>query len=224
MSGLGTLLDRPRRRRGIFFTAGTILIAAAATLSASVPAGAASEPSIGIAWFVTFNGDAGQCGNPTSSAQSAVSPNWTSPIRIDTDGRAGGCELSFGIYDPSSLLTGGVNYAWSVSPGGDGGQCGNQGTWAMPVNSQFLQFGQFLIDDTDNRSGWCNLTFTVSSGSNIALDVQYFADPSGSDGQCINALPVGSYYTAVPGAPVTIMMDTDNRPGGCWLSVRLRHF
>lgn len=224
MSGLGALLDRPRRRRGILFTAGTILIAAAATLSASAAADAASEPSVGVAWFVTPGGDAGQCGNPTSASQWAVSPDWTSPIRIDTDGRSGGCELSFGIFDPSSLLTGGVNYTWSVSPGGDANQCGNQGTYAMPVNSQFESFGQFIVDDTDNRSGWCNLTFSVSSGSNIGLDVQFFADPSGSAGQCVNALPQGSYDTAASGTPVTIMTDTDNRSGGCWLSVRLRHF
>ncbi|HEX6525781.1 MAG TPA: hypothetical protein VF070_38070 [Streptosporangiaceae bacterium] len=224
MSELGTLLGRPRRRRGKFFAAGIILLATGATLSSAVHADAATEPSVGVEWFVTPGGDAGQCGNPTSASQFAVSPDWTSPIRIDTDSRAGGCELSFGIFDPSSLLTGGVSYTWGVSPGGDGNQCKNQGTFAMPVNRQFESFGSIITDDTDNRPGWCNLTFTVSNGSNIGLDVQFFADPSGSDGQCVNALPQGSFETAAAGAPVTIMTDTDDRPGGCWLSVRLRHF
>ena len=224
MSELGTLPGRPRRKRDIFFAAGIVLLATGATLSAAIPANAAAEPSVGVEWFVTPGGDAGQCGNPTSTSQFAVSPDWTSPIRIDTDNRAGGCELSFGIFDPSSLLTGGVNYTWSVSPGGDGNQCMNQGTFAIPVNRQFESFGPNIVDDTDNRSGWCNLTFAVSNGSNIGLDVQFFADPSGSAGQCVNALPQGNFYTAAAGAPVTIMTDTDGRPGGCWLSVRLRHF
>jgi hypothetical protein len=95
----------------------------------------------------------------------------------------------------------------------------------VPIESVFDDnFGQAVLVDTDNRRGWCNLTFTVSSGSNIGLDVQYYADPSGSADQCINALPQGSFYTAASGAPATIEIDTDNRPGGCWLSVRLRQF
>jgi hypothetical protein len=201
------------------------LITAAATLIASGRADAATQPSIGVEWFVTPGGNAGQCGNPTSASQWAVSPDWTSPIRIDTDQRTGGCELSFGIFDPSSVLTGlGVTYTWSVSPGGDANQCGNQGTFAMPVNTRFESFGSIIIDDTDNRAGWCNLTFTVSGNSNAGLDVQYYADPGGNAGQCHSALPQGSFYTAAAGAPVTIGLDTDSRTGGCWLSLRLRQF
>jgi hypothetical protein len=201
-----------------------MVAAVAAALSTTVQAEAATLPSLGVEWFVTPGGDAGQCGNPTSASQWAQSPDWTAPIRIDTDGRSGGCELSFGIYDPSSQVTGDVDYTWQVSPGGDGNQCDQQGTYGVPVNTVFEQFGQLITDDTDNRSGYCNLTFSVTSGSNIGLDVQFYADPSGSANQCLNALPQGSYQTAAAGSPVEVSMDTDNRPGGCWLSLRLRTF
>lgn len=207
-----------------------MLIASAGTsLLAPAHASAAAEPSIGVEWFVTSGGQAGQCGNPTSSSQWAVSPDWTSPIRVDTDSRSGGCELAFGIYDPSRLLTGlGVTYTWTVSQGGIGGQCESattsQGTFSMPVNTQFQSFGPLVTDDTDNRMGYCNLTFNVSGRSDVGIDVQYYADTSGSAGQCINALPQGSFYTAVAGSPVTLSLDTDDRSGGCWLSFRLRQF
>jgi hypothetical protein len=226
MSQLGTLLGRPGRRRGTVFAAVSMLIAATAGLFlAPARADAASQPSAGVEWYVTPGGDAGQCGNPTSSTQWAVSPDWTSPIRIDTDGRAGGCDLAFGIYDPSDVLAGlSAAYTWAVSPGGDANQCGNAGTWSMPVNTQFEQFGQVVLDDSDNRSGWCNLTFSLSGRSDVGLDLQYYADASGSANQCVNALPQGDYYTATAGSPVTLELDTDNRPGGCWLSVRVRQF
>jgi hypothetical protein len=184
-------------------------------------------------WSPTPQADASRCGNPSVPSQWAVSPDWTFPIRIDTDNRAGGCELSFGIYDPSSLLTGlGVTYTWRVStnPTGEIGQCQNPsqgfntGTFPMPVNTQFQQFGSVILDDSDNRGGWCTLTFTLSGNSNTVLDVRYFADPDGDTRQCRGFLPQGSFYTAAVGAPVTIGLDTDNALGGCWLSLRLRYF
>jgi hypothetical protein len=222
MWGQSALPRRPRRRRGISVAAGIVLAAGAVASLAPARAEAALSPQVGVQWFATPGGDAAQCGNPTSSAQWVVSPGWTSPIRVDTDSRVGGCELSFGIYDPSEALTGDVYYGWHVDPGGDGGQCGNQGSYRMPVNWDYGLFGPDVVDDTDNRTGYCNLTFTVSSGSNFELDVQYFTDPGGSDGQCVNALPQGDYYAVQSNESVTIGLDTDDRPGGCWLSFRLR--
>lgn len=231
MYGLSTLLERPRRRRGIFFAAGITLLSAVAMLSPAIRADAAAQPSVGVFWSPTPQADAGQCGNPSVPSQWAVSPDWTFPIRIDTDNRAGGCELSFGIFDPSSLLTGlGVTYSWFASPNGNAGQCQNpgqgfnQGTYSMPVNTQFQQFGPVILDDTDNRAGYCNLTFTMSGNANTVLDVQYYADSDGDPRQCVGAMPQGSFATAAVGSPVTIGLDTDNALGGCWLSLRLRHF
>ena len=81
-----------------------------------------------------------------------------------------------------------------------------------------------MLDDTDNRSGYCNLTFTVSGRSDIGLDVQFYPTPGGDAGQCRGFLPQGDFYTAFAGSPVTIGLDTDDRSGGCYLSLRLEHF
>jgi hypothetical protein len=180
---------------------------------------ATATPEFGIRFFP--DGDPGQCTGPQS--QWAVSPDWTTPIRFDTDSRTGGCDFAFGLYDPSSTLTGlSITYSWLVNLGGDGSQCGSQGTYQIPINTQFQGFGTLVRDDTDNRAGWCNLTFTVSGRTDIGLDVQFWAD--GDPNQCHGALPKGSFYTAASGSPVTIGLDTDNRVGGCWVSLRLRHF
>ncbi|HEX3615924.1 MAG TPA: hypothetical protein VHU61_05280, partial [Solirubrobacteraceae bacterium] len=188
-----------------------------------------APPSIGVEWFPTPNAGE-QCGDgPTS--QWATSPNWTTPILIDTDSRAGGCQLAFGIYDPGGALTGmTASYTWAVSSGGDAGQCqnaangDNQGTFNLPIEP-FQTFGSTVLDDTDNRSGYCNLTFTVSGLSGVGLDIQYYPQDDLADAsQCRGYLPEGSYYTAYAGAPVTIGLDTDDRGGGCDLSLRIEHF
>ena len=200
--------------------------ASASTITPDSPA--AAPPSMGIEWFPTPNADNGQCEGPTS--QWAVAPNWTTPILIDTDSRPGGCVLGFGVYDPDNALAGlSITYTWQISSGGEAGQCQDpstgmaQGTFAMPIKP-FQTFGTTVLDDTDNRAGYCNLTFTVSGRSDIGLDVQFYQTPDG-DGQCIGALPAaGDYDTAYAGSPVTIGLDTDDRAGGCYLSLRLEHF
>ena len=205
-------------------TAGAADASAAATASPNVTA----PPSIGVAWYATPNAGE-QCGDGPAG-QWAASPNWTTPILIDTDSRAGGCQLAFGIYDPSAALAGlTVTYGWQISPNGDGGQCQNptngdyQGTFQVPIGPS-QSFGTSVLDDTDNRSGYCNLTFTLSGNSSIGLDVQFYPTPGGDAGQCNGYLPEGSYRTAYAGSPVTIGLDTDDRSGGCYLSLRLEHF
>ncbi|MEI5103853.1 hypothetical protein RB200_41980 [Streptomyces sp. PmtG] len=74
--------------------------------------------------------------------------------------------------------------------------------------------------DTDGRAGWCDLTFHLAGRTDIALDVQYWAD--GDAGQCPGQLPRGQYRSATAGNPVTVSIDADNRPGGCQLELRLR--
>ncbi|MER6411042.1 hypothetical protein [Streptomyces humidus] len=170
---------------------------------------------------IQFNpdGDAGQCGG-TTGQQWSSNPDFTRPIRIDTDNRSGGCQLAFGIYDPDNTLSGlSLSYRFQASPGGDAGQCGNPGTYQMPIQ-RFRTFGPSVRIDTDNRAGWCNLAFTVSGRSDVVLDVQFYAD--GDGGQCVNALPAGQYQSAFAGAPVTVGIDADGRSGGCQLLLRLR--
>lgn len=189
----------------------------------AVTPAAAAAPSIGVDWYPTPNGNAGQCGEPpTGQTQWAASPNWTYPITIDTDNRVGGCQLAFGVYDPSNTLSGvSMSYTWTATAGGDAGQCGNPGTYQMPIGP-FQTFGGVIIDDTDNRPGFCWLTFSVTDPSNtIGLDVEFYPTPNADAGQCNGYKPAPDYYTAFNGSPVTIGLDTDGRGGGCELSLRI---
>jgi hypothetical protein len=193
------------------------LTAVATVIVTAGPAAAAVPPYFGIA-FVP-DGDPGQCSGP--GQQWVPSPDWSIPIRLDTDSRSGGCQLAFGISDPTDTLAGlAISYQWSVSPGGDSGQCGNQGTFSIPITPFRSAFGENVRVDADNRSGWCNLTFQVSGRSDVALDVQFYSD--GDEGQCKGALPQGQWLTAGLGSPVTLGLDMDRRSGGCNLALRLR--
>lgn len=199
---------------GAFMVAG--LSSTAAYARETAPLGVA--PQLGIQF--NADGDPGQCGG-RAGEQWAASPEWTQAIRFDTDGRAGGCQLAFGVYDPDRALAGSsISYSLRPSAGGDPGQCGNhQGTNPMPI-LPIQVFGQAVRVDTDGRRGWCDLTFTVTG--NIVLDVQFY--PDGEEGQCPDALPAGTARSAFAGTPVTVKIDADNRAGGCQFLLRLRHF
>jgi len=176
-----------------------------------------AQPQIGISFTPTPNNQ-GQCGGPQS--QWATAGSFSAPIWIDTDNRPGGCNLAFGVYDPAGL-TGdlGISYTWVATPGAIQDQCGNQGSYDAPVTS-FKAFGPQILDDTDNRAGFCDLTFQVTGTSGYVLDIQFY--PDGDSGQCQFGFPQGQWRTATPDLPVTIGLDTDNRPGGCNLALRLR--
>lgn len=172
----------------------------------------------GIGISFVPDGDAVQCGGPTQ--QWVTSPGWTTPIRFNTDNRTGGCQLAFGIRDTALEVAGlTLTYRWQVSPGGDAGQCGNQGVFQVPITS-FQVFGPMIRLDSDDRSGWCNLTFTISGRNDVELDIQLW--PDGNAGRCVNYLPQGQYRTVRSGVPVTIGINADGRTGGCQFSLRLR--
>lgn len=175
-----------------------------------------TPPEIGI----RFNpdGDPGQCGGRTGDQWHSVR-NWTDAIRLDTDGRRGGCQLAFGLYDPDGSLQGlSLTYGFAATSGGDPGQCGNQGVHRMPIRGDARAFGPSIRIDTDNRPGGCTLTFAIPTIRDYyALDIQYDAD--GAAGQCVNT---GYHWAETDRGPVTIGIDTDNRPGGCRLQIRLR--
>jgi hypothetical protein len=203
-----------------------MIAASATTIMASPAAQAATLPSLGVAWFPsdTNGNNGGQCGSPAFQVQTVPANNWSTPLRVDTDGRSGGCEAGWAINDPSNLLAGlSINGTWTVSPGGNAGQCGSVNSFPVTINNTGGPTNiTGIFDDTDDRAGYCNLAFSVAGRSNVALDVQYYADPSGSAGQCVNALPQGSFYTASVNHPISMGLDTDSRPGGCWLQFRLR--
>ncbi|MER6218526.1 hypothetical protein ABT213_31375 [Streptomyces sp. NPDC001674] len=89
----------------------------------------------------------------------------------------------------------------------------------MPIRRDARTFGPAIRIDTDARPGGCTLTFAVPAISRtyVALDIQY--DPDGDPGRCTNT---GYHWAETDRGPVTIGVDTDNRPGGCRLQLRLR--
>jgi hypothetical protein len=207
--------------RGFAAIAGCLTLALAMTGGTAVAASPgimATPPETGISWTTT--GDGGQCNGPSS--QWVVSPDWTTPIRFNTDGRSGGCQFAFGIRDLGAALTGlSIDYIWDVSPGGDARQCSNRGQFQLPI-TQYLLTGAQHIVDTDNKSGFCNLTFLMSGRTDIGLDVQFW--PDGDADQCRNYRTQGTWQTVRPGVPITLGINTDDRSGGCWFSLRLRQF
>jgi hypothetical protein len=215
---------------------GLTLVALAATDAAAAPAGVTGgAPSIGVRFFPDGNG---QCavrsqppGSPAPVEQWAESPNWTAPIWLDTDNRAGGCEIGFGLQDPGHVLSGlTLKYKWQVSPFGDANQCGDRdpANTALGVEHEirpapFPVFGPNIRIDTDGRMGWCDLTFTIAGRDDVTLDVEYSQDIN--NGQCKGWLPSGSFHrVSIFTPPVTIGDDTDNRNGGCTLRFRLMTF
>ncbi|MEU3985664.1 hypothetical protein AB0F77_37315 [Streptomyces sp. NPDC026672] len=199
---------------GVFMVTGLSGTAAYATETAAL----AAAPQLGIQF--NADGDAGQCGGATGE-QWAASPDWTQAIRFDTDNRAGGCQLAFGVYDPDSTLAGSsISYSLQPSTSDAASQCGSaRGPYSAPI-FPIPVFGQAVRVDTDNQPGWCNLTFAVTG--RIVLDVQFYAD--GDVGQCPDAQPAGQYRSAFAGTPLTVKIDADGRSGGCQLQLRLRHF
>lgn len=170
------------------------------------------------------NGDSGQCWN--TGAAGARAGELTPPITIDTDGRSGGCEQQFAIFDAAGVLNGlSVSVDFGAHPGSDPGQCwtfrpsGQHYHEAIPIvgwfSSDWTSWSPPLGIDTDNRAGWCDETFDVAGRSDVTLEIQF--NPNGN-GQCINP---GTHY-ATWGHPVTLGIDTDSRAGGCQQQFRLR--
>ncbi|MFF2629296.1 hypothetical protein ACFVUN_26480 [Kitasatospora griseola] len=206
-----------------------VLLLAAATAAVAVVSAAPAPlararielipfPQLGV----RFNpdGDPGQCGGRTGE-QWANEYDGTEPIRLDTDSRLGGCQLAFGIYDPDDLLSSSsYTYTFEATPGGDPAQCGNPGTHQMAISKTSRVFGPSIRIDTDNRPGGCILTFALSSPTSIRLGINYFSD--GDRAQCGNAGPNNGAFSPVANdREVPIRIDTDDRPGGCGLQVRL---
>nr|WP_307818876.1 hypothetical protein [Streptomyces sabulosicollis] len=214
-------LGKRSTRMGFALAVGLLMVSGLTATSAGAASSSANaSPELGVRFYP--DGD-GQCDGPTNPPERWVTaPDWSTAIRLDTDNRAGGCQLAFGIYDPSNSLAGlTATYTWEPEPGSDDSQCQNGGTHAIPIKP-FKTFGDNIRVDTDGRAGWCNLTFALSGRSDIGLDVQFYGD-GGADagGQCKNYRPKDTYDTAYEGHSVTVSDDTDGRAGGCYLSLRL---
>jgi hypothetical protein len=199
--------------RGLFATACLL----AMVLGAAPAAMAFSPPEIGI--FFAGTQDGAQCGVNQGTFW-APAQTWTPPIRFDTDNRAGGCELSFALRDTAFFSVPTLTYQWAQAGTSDPGQCGRRGLYTAPVNGdpEGQVMGPRILVDTDNRFGFCNLTLALSGSSAYQLDVQFWAD--GQD-QCFNTAPQGQWHSVRAGQSLTLSIDTDGRPGGCQMAVRL---
>lgn len=139
---------------------------------------------------------------------------WTPFLRIDTDGRSGGCQQRFSLRSPCTVdLTLCVDF--QVSGGGDGGQCLNQGYHCVGLN----QWTDPIVIDADNRSGWCDQQFFVSGQDGYSFDLNFWAD--GDAGQC-KSTGTSTALSTYNNGTTTIGHDTDDRGGGCRQSFRLR--
>lgn len=77
--------------------------------------------------------------------------HWSSPYRIDTDNRSGGCQQVFSIYGRYDVE---LDVAFWAD--GDAGQCGNAGFHTVtPYNSVRIRL------DMDNRPGGCRQMFRL---------------------------------------------------------------
>lgn len=213
-------------RRGIrgvltALACGLTLVTTATAGTAGAEASAdAAPPETGL----SFQPDGNETQCVGTRQQWAPSPDWTNAILVDTDRRGGGCQLAFGVRDLAGDLTGlTLSYGWAVSPGGNAGQCGNQGTFPLPITANQV-FGPNIGVDTDDRGGYCNLSFSMSGRTDVALDVRFWAQFVDGKDQCVNALPQDEWHSVRPGVPITVGMNTDSRRGGCYFSLRLRQF
>jgi len=108
----------------------------------------------GLAIHLNFvpTDDAGQCGSPGDHAiPITTSHQLSSPIRIDTDNRAGGCLETFSLGGRSDIAL-----DIEFLPTADSGQCGNAGVATVTENSP----ATFFID-TDDRAGGCTQRFRL---------------------------------------------------------------
>ena len=201
---------------------GWLLISCAALLTASVfVTGSRSADLRGDSRVVLFqrfvaDEDNGQCGFAQTRSRTPFGL-WSPPVYINTDGRPGGCRQSFAIVDPDGELAG-----WSMRVKfeyyGRQKQCDQTGEREVPASrtaDDLIWTPSYRID-TDEREGGCSLEFSVHGRTDIVLDIEMYAD--GDPGQC----PDRGLFTATIAQPITVRIDTDERPGGCYQRLRLR--
>ena len=199
-----------RFRPRMLVAVGMATLVASALLSSPSHASGSASPTTFAALGIEFipDGHPGQCAGPTQ--QWVAAGSWSTPIRIDADGRTGGCLLAFGVQDANV----GFTYRW-VTTGGNPVQCGNQGLYNAPETTP-ATFGSRIRINTDDRGGGCFLILALESASWL-IDVFYLAD--GNAGQCGGSVTAATVSTF---SPVQLVVDTDGRTGGCNLQLRLR--
>lgn len=153
---------------------------------------------------------------------------WTTRIAVDTDSRDSGCDMQFGLNNADGSLTGlNLNY-WFNPPGPQCGGAANNAPISYVPAAVFFRFFFMtpIFINTDNKPGGCELNLAISGRSDIELDVRWEyngnRDQCGGDGTQELGVDTPT-FTVRNGEGHTIIFDTDNRDGACYLSFRLRH-
>jgi hypothetical protein len=208
---------------------GAILVTAAA------PASAATTGEFGVRF--KDNNQNGQCRVETDQAGDVTTwapvDSWTRYLAIDTDSRAGGCQLWFGLNNPDGSLNGlQLSYTYTVNPGGSSRRCAFQTPSPQPIKFFPLPIDWpiwipdpgITLDSDAFTPGWCNLTMYLDGTSNIVLDIRYWYVQGTDGGQCISAAQPGTeqVWTVRKDHPVTIGLNSGDSAGACYLAFRLR--
>nr|XP_006817276.1 PREDICTED: perivitellin-2 67 kDa subunit-like [Saccoglossus kowalevskii] len=114
-----------------------------------------SQVQICYQWYA--DGDGGQCGGGAARLLCAPLNSYTGYYRDDTDGRGGGCRMSWQlkvpVNSPDWMFDTQLCYRWY--PDGDGGQCG--GGVDRTLCAYANRWTTYYRDDTDGRSGGCRM-------------------------------------------------------------------
>jgi hypothetical protein len=162
--------------------------------------------------------DQGQCGyRQFSDIISGKFGKWTEPVYINTDNRRGGCVQSFAILDPLDALHS-LSITVELSSFATVPQCDSKGASIIPKSRDMvsLRWTEAYRIDTDDGDTGCSLRFSLEGRDDIALDVEFKAD--GVPEQCMNP----GQHTVDSRHSVELRIKTDERPGGCYLRLRLR--
>lgn len=183
------------------------------------------------AWFsnnVNFcfkwraDGDRGQCGDNVANLLCAKVNSKTQAYKDNTDKRAGGCQLQWGIqatgHRPAWFNDVKVCYKWSA--GDDAGQCGGGADKLLCAGVN--EYTPAYRDDTDGRQGGCQMSWMLQVPDKAPLWIRTTKVclswyPDGDSGQCSPHSP-RDLCAAANNWTEFYLDNTDNRGGGCRMS------
>jgi hypothetical protein len=182
-----------------------------------VPTWFTQQTKLCYRWYP--DGDGGQCGVGVGRHLCANVNGMTQYYRDDTDKRGGGCRMAWGIQSahyPSWFSQVQVCFRWY--PDGNGGQCG--AGVARNLCARIGSYTTYYRDDTDRRSGGCQMSWRIALPSNAPLWMKtarlcYEWYPDGNGGQCGVAGTPRMMCALANAWTQYYRDDTDRRNGGC---------